>query len=274
MQQAMPREDAAAGLDFTVVIPTCNRPHMLRRALASALCQTYESFDIVVVDDASDQPVVVDDMGERRVTLLRSQRRLGAGGARNLGVTHARGNWIAFLDDDDEYEADFLRCTSARLQSAPHSRFSWCSLVLVHYDGHDYPVRESTLPYPEYYESENKLLATAVSIGSSFGFTVSREAFQTLGGFDESYPVMGDTELFFRLIAAGHRPVVVPQPLMRFHNHPEPRLTDQRSFSSRIQACERIRSRYTDVIGQYPGLGEHLSGALRALARGTPPRPS
>jgi glycosyltransferase involved in cell wall biosynthesis len=274
MQQALPHEDIAGGPDFTVVIPTCNRPHMLRRALASALCQTYESFDIVVVDDASDRPVVVDDMSERRVTLLRSQRRLGAGGARNLGVTHARGNWIAFLDDDDEFEANFLRCTSARLQLSPHSRFSWCSLVLVNYDGHEYPVRESALPYPEDYESEDKLLATAVSIGSSFGFTVSREAFQRLGGFDESYPVMGDTEFFFRLIAAGHRPVVVSQPLVRFHNHPEPRLTDQRSLSSRIQACERIRSRYTDIIGQYPGLGEHLSRALRGLTRGKLPRPT
>lgn len=268
MQGKAPCEAAAAEPDFTIVIPTCDRPHMLCRALASALRQTYEKFDIVVVDDASDQPVAIDCPGEHVVTLLRSPHRLGAGGARNLGVTHARGSWIAFLDDDDEYEADFLRSTCTRLLSAPQSRFSWCSLVVVHYDGHDHPIRESSFPFPQDYESEGKLLAAAVSIGSSFGFTVNRDAFLAVGGFDESYPVMGDTELFFRLIAAAYRPVVVPQPLLRFHDHHEPRLTHQRSYASRIQACERISDRYAGLIARHPELREHMRGALRALKQG------
>lgn len=273
MQTATTRGGAASELDFTIVIPTFNRPHMLHRALASALRQTHQRYDIIVVDDASDQPAVIDDTAGRSVTLLRSPRRLGAPGARNLGVMHARGQWIAFLDDDDEYEQDFLKCTSSRLQAAPHCRFSWCSLVVMHYDGRDHPVRESAFPFPEDYESEDKLLAAAVSIGSSFGFTVRKDAFQALGGFDESYAVMGDTEFFFRLIAAGHRPVVVSQPLLRFHNHPGPRLTHQSSFPSRIAACERLSSRYADVIGQYPGLREHLRGAVETLTRGAPITP-
>jgi glycosyltransferase involved in cell wall biosynthesis len=252
-------------MDFTIVIPTCNRPQMLPRALASALRQTHDRYEIVVVDDASDRPVAIENPGDPRVTLLRSSHRLGFAGAINFGAIHARGRWIAFLDDDDEYEPDLLRHTFARLQAMPHRQFSWCSTVIMHYDGDDRPVRESVRRFPGDYESEEELLSATVSVGSGYGFSVSREVFHNLGGFDQSYWAIADTEFFFRLIAAGHRPAVVSEPVMRVHKHGGPRMTNQSSYRNRARQCELLRIKYADLIGQHPRLGEYIRTSIDKL---------
>jgi glycosyltransferase involved in cell wall biosynthesis len=243
---------------------------MLKRALASARRQRHNAYEIVVVDDASDPPVVIDRQDAPAVTLLRLPRSRGAGGARNAGVASAKGRWIAFLDDDDEYEADFLTCTSARLRAAPDCRFSWSSAVVVNYDHGNRPVGEEARLFPEAFESEDQCLATVVSLGCGFGFAVDRDVFLALGGFDHDYAAIEDTEFFFRLIAAGHRPVVVAQPVVRIHNHQAARMTAQSSVRQRIAECQRLGSRYAEVVGRYPGLRDYLrftDDALNRMAR-------
>ena len=252
-------------LDYTVIIPTRNRPDMLHRSLASVLNQRYQKYDIIVVDDASDIPILIDEKFSQSVTLLRSRKQLGAGGARNLGVMHATGSRVVFLDDDDEFDPNFLRATNDALQSSPHKQFSWCSAVLLHYNDDELPIRQSFTIFPKSYESEEELLAKAVSIGAGFGFTIDREVFQSLGGFDSTYSTIEDTEFFFRLISAGHRPLIVPQPLVRIHNHLGERLTAKASFSLRIQECRRLLSVYADTIQRYPSLLKYLQCTISHL---------
>lgn len=261
-----PARDNRHGLDFTIIITTWNRPHMLPRALASALRQMHDSYEIVVVDDASDQPVVIEGPCERPVTLVRSPRRLGFAGAINLGASHARGGWLAFLDDDDEFEPDLLRETRARLQAAPDRQFSWCSTVFMHYDGQNRPVRETSRHFPEAYKNEEDLLLAAVSVGSGYGFTVDREVFRKLGGFDaQNYWAIADTEFFYRLIAAGCRPAVVAEPLMRVHKHGEAKMTGTSSYRNRARQCEQLRIKYAGLIGRYPRLGEAIRTSIDQL---------
>jgi glycosyltransferase involved in cell wall biosynthesis len=243
---------------------------MLRRALESARRQRHKGYDIVVVDDASDTPVVIDREDGPVVTLLRLSHQRGAGGARNAGVANAKGRWIAFLDDDDEYEADFLTSTSARFRAAPDCRFSWSSAMFMNYDRDNRPVGADACLFPEVFESEDKCLKTAVAVGAGFGFTVDRHVFLALGGFDQDYAAIEDTEFFFRLIAAGHRPVVVSNPVVRIHNHQGPRMTAKGSTRQRILECQRLGSRYAEIIGRYPGLHEYLRSmddALKQRAR-------
>ena len=86
---------------FSVVIPTYNRAELLRAALDSVFVQELGDFEVIVVDDGSDDATehVVRRYGER-VTLLR-QENAGPGAARNLALEHARGRYAAFLDSDD-----------------------------------------------------------------------------------------------------------------------------------------------------------------------------
>src|SRR5688572_26839751 len=89
----------------SVVIPTHNRPLMLRRAIDSVLAQTYQDFEIIVVDDGlrerSDN--VVKLFEDDRIRYISHEQEHGAPAARNTGIKNSNGELIAFLDDDDEW---------------------------------------------------------------------------------------------------------------------------------------------------------------------------
>ena len=104
---------------FTVVIPVYNRASELRTALQSVLDQTYQDFEIVVVDDGSvdDPKSVVADFGDTRVHFVR-QKNAGGGAARNTGIDLARGCFLAFLDSDDSFLPHHLASMYALLKES------------------------------------------------------------------------------------------------------------------------------------------------------------
>ena len=90
---------------MSAVISTRSRPHLLTRALASVAAQTYADLEVVVVVDGPDPETeaVLRTWRDRPLTVVVNERSLGGGAARNVGVEAAKGTWIAFLDDDDEW---------------------------------------------------------------------------------------------------------------------------------------------------------------------------
>ena len=89
----------------TVIIPTFNRAALLPKAVESVLAQTFQDFEIVLVDDASSDstPNVIRGFSDPRIRYVRHDSNRGIAVARNTGVANARGRFIAFLDDDDEW---------------------------------------------------------------------------------------------------------------------------------------------------------------------------
>lgn len=113
-----PSQDARANpCVVSVVIPTRGRPHLLQRAIRSVLMQTLQDFEVVVVLDGVDPVSVatVDEFKDSRIRLLILPQQAGGSAARNAGVGAARGSWIAFLDDDDEFTSEKL---ALQLESA------------------------------------------------------------------------------------------------------------------------------------------------------------
>ena len=90
---------------MSVVIPTLNRPKLLLRAIDSVLRQTHQEIEVIVVVDRHDPDTVaaVRSADDPRLQLIVNPHSLTAAGARNAGADHATGEWIAFLDDDDEW---------------------------------------------------------------------------------------------------------------------------------------------------------------------------
>lgn len=102
---------------FSVVIPTRDRPNLVRTALRSVLEQTLDDFEVIIVDDGSVEPLEAPT--EPGVRLIRSVTSLGPAGARNLGAGLANGEVLAFLDDDDTWTPGRLSFAAAALERAP-----------------------------------------------------------------------------------------------------------------------------------------------------------
>lgn len=89
----------------TVVIPTHNRAHLLPRAVKSVLEQTYRSFELIIVDDASTDSTrqIVEGISDGRIHYACHEENRGGPAARNTGISRAKGAYVALLDDDDEW---------------------------------------------------------------------------------------------------------------------------------------------------------------------------
>ena len=107
----------------SVVIPTFNRAHLIMRALQSVLTQTFTAWETIVVDDGStdDTETVVLSLGDSRIRYCRQPENRGPAAARNRGMREAKGEFIAFLDSDDEWFPDKLELQVARFRELPET---------------------------------------------------------------------------------------------------------------------------------------------------------
>lgn len=109
----------------SVVIPLYNKREQILRAIASVLRQSCPAFELIIVDDGSTDggADVARSIADHRIQLL-AQPNGGVARARNVGVAHARADWVAFLDADDEYSPDFLRWVCGFIDEHKHDRLS------------------------------------------------------------------------------------------------------------------------------------------------------
>lgn len=113
----------------SVIIPTHNRSAMLREAVASALAQTYRSIELVIVDDGStdDTARVLAELSQLHPSIIRwvPQVNAGPGAARNLGLQHAQGEFIQYLDSDDLLEPNKFDLQVAALREHPDAGLAY-----------------------------------------------------------------------------------------------------------------------------------------------------
>src|SRR5262245_21923057 len=103
----------------SVIVPTRDRPTLLARALASIDAQTFCAGEIIVVDDGSQNPPHEVIAGFPSVRLIVLPRRGGAAAARNVGIRASRGEFVAFLDDDDAWLPSKLERQVELLAASP-----------------------------------------------------------------------------------------------------------------------------------------------------------
>lgn len=116
---------------FSIIIPLYNKGQWIKKTIESILCQDYDDYEIVVVDDGStdNSADVVRKLNSSKIILL-SKANGGPGSARNYGVKHSHGEWVVFLDADDYFEPDALRAFSQLIDKHSSCKVFCCNHYL------------------------------------------------------------------------------------------------------------------------------------------------
>ena len=178
----------------SVIIPTFNRAHKVERALQSVLAQTFTPYEIIVVDDGSmDETADLINRHYAESVHYFFQPNKGVSHARNRGIQEASGNWIAFLDSDDEWLPDKLQIQVSTLQKNPDILFCHTDEIWIRNGKRVNPMRKHRKQGGWIYE---KCLPLCVISPSSV--LIKKEIFTNLGGFDESLPACEDYDYWLR----------------------------------------------------------------------------
>ncbi len=245
----------------SAIIAVYNGERYVARAIDSVLAQQFESFELIVVDDASrdSTPRVLARYGDR-IRVIRRKRNRGLAAARNRAVDRAQGRYLAFLDADDVWLPERLSKTVEALQSHPTTTLAFSDVVPVDDNGAALaptylhpgmarpPLMEDLLE-----EGWWPILPSTV--------TIHRWAFNRVGGQTEKFRGAGgfdDAELWFLLRELGDF-AFVPEPLVRYRL--TPLVERMRKYAPGFGVfAERVRKRYGEP-------GDKLARRCAALYR-------
>lgn len=204
---------------FTVVMPACNGENYLSLAIESVIGQTFQDWEMIVVDDASSDgtPEILAGYASTcpSIRVLRNEENSGIAKTLNRGIREARGEWIVRLDSDDLFVSDYLETLGSVITKLPHPRYfisSWVTVI----DGNGDKVLDVRLPSAKkitrMMNFENFLYHPATSF--------SKRAWELAGGYpDEDRNLSEDAEMWKRFIKHGIPLVMIPRPLIFYRIH-------------------------------------------------------
>lgn len=190
------------------IIPTHKRPELIGRAIESVLNQSIQVEEVIVVDDAACDLTRdrVSAFGSARVKYLRNPQA-GAGSSRNLGARISQCDYIAFLDDDDEWSPDKIKKQKEYIEKED---LDLCfSRIKIIYEGTNISyLTKTSMP-----EDLKKSICIENFIGGTISSIIKRELFLSINGFDQSFKAREEYDLWIRLIHAGARVGIVEEGL-------------------------------------------------------------
>ena len=258
---------------ISVVIPAYNgTSRYLEAAIRSVLAQSYADYEIIVVDDASQDrtDALVHSIPQARY--IRHSQNAGQAAARNTGARLAESPYLAFLDQDDLWEPTFLEETLAVLEPATGA-------ALVHCDGYQVNERNEILEYDAAMKDQRSItqLLRGGHDAATSGSLFRKACFDAVGGYDAGLSIWEDIDLAIRLYGPA-RFIHLPKPMYRHrlygHNAsrdiPSLRALDgrRRFLQKHAAACPpgtpEAEALSNDWANYYADLGKHH---LRAQAR-------
>jgi glycosyltransferase involved in cell wall biosynthesis len=201
----------------TVVMPTFNHLEYLRVAVASVYAQTFDDWELVIVDDGSDEETrrFLRAPHDSRMRVVFGSHTGVPAVVRNRGIAEARGRYVAFLDSDDQWAADKLRRQLALMAATPARRWSYTAVRKIDIEGRSEDVQSWAPHSGSILEQILRLDAKIATPTVVADVSLVRE----LGGFDERMRFIEDYDLWARL-AMRSEVSADATPLSDIRNHP------------------------------------------------------
>lgn len=242
---------------FSVIIPTFNRSSLLLRAVRSVLGEDFESMELLVIDDGStdDTKERIAELDDRRLRFIELPRG-GAARAQNIGAQHARGQYLIFLDSDDEALPGWLS-TMALARTTRTALISTDSWSVDDIKATRYGATE--LAYP------GSGLRARILSGT---YALRKDVFESIGGFDENLRSGTKTDLSLKLLAylrdTEESIVHVGTPLVLHHrNSPLSVRMDDRAV---LEGTEMLLQRYSSELANVPRVRADYHGVAGVRA--------
>jgi len=202
---------------ISVIIPTYNRPEMLSAAICSVLNQTFQDFELIVVDDASEGQIqdLLTVFNDRRIKYIRHNANRGEGASRNTGIAHSEGEFIGFLDDDDQWLPEKLRLQFDLLEkSSPKIGGVYSSFFAIDMEngttlGQWVPKKRGDIYEDMKFDN---------FVGTPSTVLLRRECFDRAGLFDEDIAYGLDYDLWIRISKEFHFDYI-KIPLVKYYFH-------------------------------------------------------
>jgi glycosyltransferase involved in cell wall biosynthesis len=232
----------------SIILPTYNRAHVLPRAVRSVVAQSFEDWELVAVDDGSQDgtDALFADYAARLGPRWRGVRQENAGAsvARNRGLAEARGRWVAFLDSDDVWLPAKL---SLQLATMTADGSGFCFTDYVFFDD-DLAIASHELSIPA--DMEGMIYPSVLAIDHNFVMTptvtLERDLALAAGGFDPAMEVCEDIDLWARVCRLA-RASLVRRPLVAVHLRTPDVFPYERGLIGRRELYERALMRDPDI---------------------------
>jgi glycosyltransferase involved in cell wall biosynthesis len=223
-------------MNISVIIPTYNRAHLLARAVRSVLNQSLPAQEIIVVDDGSTDNTaeVMSQQFPQCVYIQQSNR--GVSAARNRGIDAAEGEWLAFLDSDDEWLENKLQRQHDMLQQHPNIKICHTEEIWIRNGKRVNQMKKHAKSGGSIF-----LNCLPLCVISPSSVIIHRSLFDEIGNFDEQLPACEDYDLWLR-ICANHEVAFVEQPQIKKYGGHNDQLSKHHWGMDRfrIMALEKI----------------------------------
>ena len=199
----------------SVILPTYNRAELLPRSIQSVLNQTHDDFELIVVDDGSedDTASVIKRFSDERIRYLKLSRNVGVSRAQNAGLAEARGAYLAFQGSDDEWHNEKLERQRHALESHPEATVAYSDINRVCADGRVLYLRSPTIVRGTLIDPQTRFWQTYMLAMQAVLIRRAR-----LGDvyFDERLVMFEDLDLNLRL-AQHHDYFHLKEPLVNYY---------------------------------------------------------